>query len=360
MATAALTLKLDESKLGLFNRVPLSLYRQKGDERRFTPSAYALLGKIYNFSKTSNPDATCRLTYGQVREEFGFARSTVANAFEQLRSSKKIEKIDRDQDGTAYKATEECSGRQYDTIPQYLYTAEICVSGERRRLFLSEIRVLARLMTECAYAGNGGNAKTGGGVYRVSNKKLARILNLSETTVKKAILALMKAGLVYRSSKNKGINRYKLSGYEVSRDCYVYTKYIVKRKISAPKTSKDVESANARTDRERYYSIARESAERRAERYLAIANKDEKFRDVTKRLSLMELSIAKAELREPAKVDVLKAQKELLKAQRLKILKDMNLSEEMLVPRYACKCCSDTGFLPNGKACKCYDTGGGK
>ncbi len=360
MSATVLTLNLDESKLGLFNRVPLSLYRQKDDERRFTPSAYALLGKIYNFSKTSNPDAACRLTYRQVREEFGFARSTVASAFEQLSSSKKIEKIDRDQDGTAYKATEECSGRQYDNIPQYLYTAEICVSGERRRLNLSEIRVLARLMTECAYHGNGGNAKTGGGTYRVSNKKLARLLNLSETTVKKALLALMKAGLVFRSSKNKGINRYKLSGYEVSRDCYIYTKYIAKRKVSAPKTSKDVESANARTDRERYYSALREQAERRAERYRAIANKNENFRDVTKRLSLIEITIAKAELREPTKVSGLIEQKSFLQAQRTKILLDMNLSEEMIVPRWACDKCSDTGFLPNGRACKCYDTGGGK
>ena len=120
MATTALTLNLETSKLGLFNRVPLSLYRQMGEEKRFTPSAYALLGKIYNFSRTSNPDAMCRLTYGQVREEFGFARSTVASAFEQLKTAKKIEKIDRDQDGTAYKATEECSGRQY-TIFRSIY-----------------------------------------------------------------------------------------------------------------------------------------------------------------------------------------------------------------------------------------------
>lgn len=356
-----LTLNMPESKLGLFNRVPLSLYRQKGDEGRFTPSAYALFGKIYNFSRTSNPDATCRLTYGQVREEFGFARSTVASAFEQLRTSNKIEKIDRDQDGTAYKATEKCSGRQYDNIPQYLYTAEICVSGDRRRLNLSEIRVLARLMTECAYHGNGGNPKTGGGTYRVSNKKLARLLNLSETTVKKALLSLMKAGLVYRSARNKGINRYKLSGYEVSRECYVYTKYIAKRKVSAPKTTKDVESANARADRERYYSLLREQAQRRAERYLGIANKSENFRDVSKRLSLMEISLAKAEIAGDAqRLSGLTAEKALLQAQRRKILFDMNLSEAMLVPRYACKCCSDTGFLPNGKACKCYDTGGGK
>lgn len=92
-----------------------------------------------------------------------------------------------------------------------------------------------------------------------------------------------------------------------------------------------------------------------------LLEKSENFRDVSKRLSLMELSIAKAEYAGDAqRLSGLTAEKALLQAQRRKILFDMNLSEEMLVPRYSCEKCNDTGFLKNGTACKCYDTGGGK
>lgn len=356
-----LTLKLEESKLGLFNRVPLSLYRQKDDERRLTPSSYALFGKIYNFSHTSDSEAMCRLTYDQVRHEYGWARSTVAAAFDQLRSSKKIRKIDRDQDGTAYAYVDELPGKQYDNIPQYLYTAEICVSGERRRMKESEIRVLARFMTECAYPKNGGNPLNGGGVYNVSNKKLARLVCLSETTVKKAIRALMKARLVYRSAKNKGINRYKLSGYEVARECYVYKKYAVKRKAKSQESlPNEIKAANDRADRARFYAQRREEAQARADKYLAIANGSEHFKTVTKKLSLMEIELAKAELHNPCKLPELKEEKRRLQAERAQSLLVLDITEEMLVPQWTCKKCEDSGFLPNGRACGCYDPGGGR
>lgn len=347
-----LTLKLEESKLGLFNRVKLSLYRQKFGDKRLTPSALALLGKISSFEE-------CRLTYEQVREEFGRARSTVANAFKELREWNLIQKIDRDQDGTAFSRVDELPGRQYDNVPQYLYTAEIRVSKETRKLKDSEIRVLARIMTECSYPKNGGNPRNGGGVYRVSNKKLARLLGLSETTVKKAIRALMRAGLVYRSAKNKGKNRYKLSGYEVARECYFYKKYTVKRKTAPEAVPNNVKNANDKADRERYYSILRNQAQVRAEQYLAQANKNERFRTVSARLRVLEKDIAIAEIRDISKIPALKRERIALRAERAKILFDMDLSEEILKPTYSCKKCNDTGFLPNGRACDCYDPGGG-
>lgn len=349
-----LTLKLQESKLGLFNRVPLSLYRQKYDGRRFSPSAYALSGKIYNFSNTSDTDSSCRLTYDQVREEFGWARSTTASAFEQLRTAEKVKKIDRDQDGTAYVYVDRLKG-QYDNIPQYLFTAEIFIGGECRRMTLSEIRVLGRLMTECSYAGNGGTP-TGGGTYYVSNKKLARILNLSETTIKKAIRALLKAKLIFRSKENKGKNRYKLSGYQVARECYLYKKYAVKRKKTVVNVvPKEIKDANYRADRERYYAKRRDLATSRAELILAQANKNSKFKTNSTSLSLIEIALAKAEILTPKDLPKIQRQQKELQAERLDILASMGIKEEDLRPKWACEKCSDTGFLPNGRACGCYD-----
>lgn len=138
----------------------------------------SVAGKIYGFSHTNDPEAVCRLSYEQIREEFGFSRATIAGAIEQLCKAKKIERVKRDQDGTAYKYIEELKGKRYDNIPQYLYTAEICVCGEWRKLTPSEIRLLAHITTACE------NKKTGG-ICRGSAGQFARDLGICKTTVKR-------------------------------------------------------------------------------------------------------------------------------------------------------------------------------
>ena len=37
------------------------------------------------------------------------------------------------------------------------------------------------------------------------------------------------------------------------------------------------------------------------------------------------------------------------------LLYEGGLEEEDLRPQYSCKKCSDTGYLPNGKPCDCYE-----
>ena len=206
MAETVLKIKLPETKRGLFNRVPTRLYSPGKGKKKLTPSAVSVAGKIYGFSHTNDPEAVCRLSYEQIREEFGFSRATIAGAIEQLCKAKKIERVKRDQDGTAYKYIEEVKGKRYDNIPQYLYTAEICVCGEWRKLTPSEIRLLAHITTACE------NKKTGG-ICRGSAGQFARDLGICKTTVKKSLRALMKAGLIYRAKENKGKSKYNLSGY---------------------------------------------------------------------------------------------------------------------------------------------------
>ena len=63
---------------------------------------------------------------------------------------------------------------------------------------------------------------------------------------------------------------------------------------------------------------------------------------------------AKAEMFEPKKLPELLAEKKRLADLRLEILQGMQLTEQDLLPQYACVKCSDSGFLKNGKACDCY------
>lgn len=351
MAQVRIKNNLPDEKKGLFNRLPLSMYR-KG----LSPSSVAFAGKIYTFTDDVG-EHECRLTYDVVREEFGVCRQTIANGIKKLSSTGQVSRVDRDLKGTAFRYIGDLQGKQYDVVPQYLYTAEICLRGEDswRKMTSSEIRVLARMMTACADARNGGNARNGGGTYKASLKELSRVLGLAETSVKRAIYALMRAKLIFRE---KGKNRFKNSEYRVASCLYEYQGFQKKKKKQPKETvSAQVEAANARAARESYYAKLQEAAQNRVDKYLALANKNARFRAIAQELPKIEIAIAKAELYDVENVVTLRSQKAALLAERRQVLAGMDLSEEQLKPIRKCRACSDTGHLPNGKQCTCFPVG---
>lgn len=309
MAQARIKNNLPDEKKGLFNRLPHSIYR-----KRLSPSSVAFAGKIFTFTDDVG-EHDCRLTYDIVREEFGVCRQTVANGFKTLSATGQISRVDRDIKGTAFRYIGDLHGKQYDVVPQYLYTAEICPRGaEWRKMTSSEIRVLARMMTACADQRNGGNARSGGGTYKASLKELSRVLVLSETSVKRAVYALMRAKLVFRE---KGKNRFKNSEYRVASCLYEYQSFQKKTKKQPKATvSAQVEAVNARAERESYYAKLQEAAQNRVDKYMAIANKNARFRAVTFALSQLEIALAKAELYDVENVATLRGKKTALQAER--------------------------------------------
>ena len=119
-------------------------------------------------------------------------------------------------------------------------------------------------------------------------------------------------------------------------------------------TNPAIEAVNAKADRERYYALLREKAQSRVDRYLMKANSNPRFKEVCAELSTMEISLAKAEVFDPKKLPALREKKNALLAERKELLAEMGISEDDLALLFACKKCSDTGFLPSGKACDCY------
>ncbi len=115
-----------------------------------------------------------------------------------------------------------------------------------------------------------------------------------------------------------------------------------------------VEAANAKADRERYYSLLREKAQSRVDKALKKANGNGRFKEITAELSKMEIALAKAEVFEPATLPALEEKRAALLAERKGVLQTMGVLEEELVPKYECVRCKDTGFLPSGVACGCY------
>ena len=119
-------------------------------------------------------------------------------------------------------------------------------------------------------------------------------------------------------------------------------------------TSPAVDAANAKSDRERYYALLREKAQTRADKYLAMANANARFKEIATELSKMEIALAKAEVFEPKNLPALSEKKQALLSERKDILFALKIDESDLLPKFTCQKCSDTGFLKSGAACGCY------
>ena len=113
---------------------------------------------------------------------------------------------------------------------------------------------------------------------------------------------------------------------------------------------------DAKADRERWYAERKAKAENQADKVLERFLQDEEFKRIHKRLRTIELDLAKAE-RDPKgrnKLVKLTQEKNRLTVQYRNIIELNGMEEEDLKPKWHCRKCQDTGYLPNGKMCNCY------
>ena len=109
---------------------------------------------------------------------------------------------------------------------------------------------------------------------------------------------------------------------------------------------------------------ARERAEwyrQRRERALEIADvnrakAEERCGDIIREIKRLEIVISKAEAM--GEEDSVRGETKALLNERDRLEKAIaviGLTESDLQPKYHCKKCRDTGYLPNGKPCDCYE-----
>lgn len=118
--------------------------------------------------------------------------------------------------------------------------------------------------------------------------------------------------------------------------------------------SKETITADRRSEREHYYSVLQSRAVANAKKARGIAESDEEFKRAESALKKGEIELARAEVYAPDTLPAIKAELETQKNRRKQALLRLNLTEEDLLPRFVCKKCSDTGFLPDGRMCDCY------
>ncbi len=113
-------------------------------------------------------------------------------------------------------------------------------------------------------------------------------------------------------------------------------------------------AADEKSARERFYAARREQAIRQAERAQAAARRDPAYSEADAAVRRGEIELAKAEIYSPDRADKIAAALKAAREERAKALGRLGLTERDLLPRFRCEKCSDTGFLPDGRACDCY------
>ncbi len=128
----------------------------------------------------------------------------------------------------------------------------------------------------------------------------------------------------------------------------------VPARTPSPIKSEAAIAADERSERERFYAARRQQAMRHVERAQKIASEDEEYRAAEAEIKRGEIELAKAEIFSPENLPLLEEHMREAKMKRANALTRLNLSERDFVPKYVCTKCSDTGYLPDGRACDCY------
>ncbi len=119
------------------------------------------------------------------------------------------------------------------------------------------------------------------------------------------------------------------------------------------KSEKDI-AADMRSDREHYYAVLRQKAQEKAEGNRRLAESDKEFAEADTAIKRGEIELARAEVFSPDRAENIRRELQEWQQKRKRALTRLSLTEASLQPEYRCRKCSDTGFLPDGRACDCY------
>ena len=134
------------------------------------------------------------------------------------------------------------------------------------------------------------------------------------------------------------------------------TSSVSKSASTPPTLPPAVLEANAIAERKRFYELRQNESKKEASKRLEKALKlSVEFASATDELVKMQVHLGKAEFNNDTELlQELKAKESALFRARAYGLKKIGMTVEDLEVKPFCKKCKDTGFLPNGLACDCY------
>ncbi len=345
MATTAAKLNRAGQSHGGFLRVPYTVMSQttlrNGKERKLSAAQRVTTAAIFSFS-TGKKSAD--FTFRELSERYRISESS---AFRAIRAALDGGLVKRKEKVSEYDFEGEAGDDGFLLVREWLYFAIFDFFGSKEYLSHNEVLVLSYLMSQCR------NHK-GAAIWRASRRHISRRLNLSPTTVSKSIERLKDAGLIKASGTAK--NKHTRETFSIVNAALDKAKNDVVKRVKSK--SWEVKEANARADRESYYAHLHTAAVERAEKIKARARADEAYRAADDDVRKLDIEIAKAQVGSLPTLPFLIERQRAAQARRAEHLAAMNLTENDLLPVWSCKKCSDSGFLPDGRACDCYPTRG--
>lgn len=254
-----------------------------------------------------------------------------------------------------------------------------------RRLTRSELNLLIFLYTECNYRKKG---------YYATIAELSKKLGCSEKTIERSLatlegLRLNDEKLFWRTEKGKNGRKKKhcfkantkelrklINEHKAKKKTEKKAEKKLVKELDTPPEPKQppkqppkqlpkqppkqtaleahIEAVNAKAEREKFYAERRERAQTVADRFIAKANENARFKELTATLAKMNWELAKAEIYAPLTLPTLQEKQKAMRAERSQVLASLGIEEWQLLPQYQCKKCSDTGFTQSGIMCDCY------
>ena len=340
--TATVDVKLNNYNYG-YIRTPLGI-------PKLTAGAMLVVGDIFSFSGKNKhgEEMTCRRTYKSFVERTGKSRATVGRA---LKSAREKELITHSQEKGYVFNLEKADG--FLRCPEFIYQEEFKIKKQIRKLLSNECRVYSYIFTKCD------NRKNKKKVCMASEAVIAEELGVCEKTVHKAIWILIRAKLIYRPKKDKGINGYKLSKFTLNTKLLRNHGVVINVDHDEEKPVPPAPTAPVELTREAielYYCEKRQRAEEIADNNRRRAMQNDDYKTAHSYVVSLVFECAKAEEGSDNAKKLQQCYNRAV-ADRLVILKELGLSEEDLIPQYECKLCNDTGFyLDTGQVCKCFPT----
>lgn len=330
---------------GGFLRVPYSVMSQKvmrdGQERKLSAAQRVTTAAIFSFSTgKKSADFTCR----ELSERYRISESS---AFRAIRAALDGGLVKRKKRISEYDFEGEAGDDGFLLVREWLYFAIFDFFGNKEYLSHNEVLVLSYLMSQC-------RNRKGAAIWRASRRHIARRLNLSPTTVSKSIERLKDAGVIKASGH--AINGHTREVFSLVNDVLNKAKDDVIKRVKSK--SAEIKEANARADRESHFEHLHTAAIERADKMNKRVRADEAYRAADDEFRKLDIEIAKAQVRSLPTLPFLVERQRAAQSRRVERLAAMNLTENDLLPVWSCKKCSDSGFLPDGRACDCYPTRG--
>lgn len=290
-----------------------------------------------------------RRTYKDLSAILHRDKSTIARSMYSLSGDALIKR----EHGSAcmeYEGLQKLDG-QYIVSEYWLYHTPFEIDGAKVYATNAQVRVLGDIMKHCL---NPENKKRS---YTAKAEEIAATLNLCEKTVRAAVNFWILVGFITRPKEDKG-RRGKDSTYHLAEEFFGRKKREKKsltpaQKAEAARKEED-KNREEKAERERYYTGLKAAADGKAEKALRRAMRNLAYKAAAAELAEAERAVAKAEAFHAPTLPELIKKAEELRRRKSAVISGMGMTEEDFVPQYRCKKCSDTGFLPDGRACGCY------